>query len=324
MEEQALFFAGKNLRIAAEKLAILIRSKDIHAFLKLSGKPTTPAVVFVGFLSVKLDPERSDMAAGDPGAGRAELFRVVRTSQAEIVPVLIHHHRLVADALLAARVPEARLLSGLEAPAPTPGVAPDRPERAIVMARPSVVPAMHLACLLQVLTSGAAVLPVPPILIDRHGVRLVRVGQLGHPAPDMHWLERVKLPKLEQAVRTGGHVGGIGLHSAVGAPGPVLRVRDPGFVLASQRLIVLSQLVNRLGAAFAIEASGAPLFGELVVTRIVGFLIDRLEISVIITIVMLTIVMFVLIAIAIVMTFFVGKGQACKQGHNGKVFSHFS
>ena len=80
MEEQALLFAGKHLRIAAEKLAILLWGEDIHTFFKHKRKATTPTVVFVSLLSVKLDPKRSDVAAGDPRAGRAKLFRVIRTS----------------------------------------------------------------------------------------------------------------------------------------------------------------------------------------------------------------------------------------------------
>lgn len=63
---------------------------------------------FVSRLPV--DPVGSDLTAGDSGTSRAVLFGVPSAAEAVVVRVLVHSHRLVQDAWLGGRGPEAWLL----------------------------------------------------------------------------------------------------------------------------------------------------------------------------------------------------------------------
>ena len=85
-------------------------------------------------------------------------------------------------------------------PAPIRTVPIDWPKVAGMMAPKAVVPAVSLAPFLQVVARATAVLPIPFFLVDREAVTLILVRQLLHEAIDVHWLARVELPKVHEAV----------------------------------------------------------------------------------------------------------------------------
>ena len=91
------------------------------------------------------DPVGSDGAAGDSGTSRAPLVRVPCATEAVVIWVLVHGQRLVVDAGVSGRVPQARLVSVLPVPAGLATVGEAAPEVTNVMAPPGVVPSVSLS-----------------------------------------------------------------------------------------------------------------------------------------------------------------------------------
>ena len=152
---------------------------------------------------------------------------------------LVYNHRLFADARIADGAPESWLFSRLVTPAPVRAVAINRPEGADMVSRQCIVPAMCLIRRLQVLTGTAAVLVIPPLLVDREGVDMVRVRQLKHGAPYVDVLARLELPELEHSIWIGGRIGRIGLHPAVSTPRSALILALALIIVVQHAFIIL-------------------------------------------------------------------------------------
>ena len=85
------------------------------------------------------------------------------------------------------------------------------------MAPIAVVPTMGLARGLKDLAGAAAVFAIPSLLMDLESILLACVGQVLHPAPDVHRTRGGELPEVNVAIRVSGRIVRVVLKFAVGA-----------------------------------------------------------------------------------------------------------
>lgn len=237
------------LGLETEELAELLRGEHVDPLsLSLEASATPSARLQLLRLSLFPDDEvGSDDTAGDAGPCRAILLGVPRAAEAIVVRVLVNSHRLVEDARLADRGPEAGLLRRLEVPA----VGAEReaaPEVTDVVRRVVAVPAVRLPGQLVVAASRAAVPAVPRPLVDGQRVASAWVGQVVHPAPDPDRRCRRGLPQVIVAVRVGRRIAWVSLHFAIGAPGGTSQCHAP-LEICTHLFVILDELIDLVVAA---------------------------------------------------------------------------